>query len=347
MAEADPWLRILLRCQVTHAPLDDPAKGTRCAHQAVCNFKNLCHRKKCPIAGCAAVWYPHRVTRDEALKAIIERAPPGTQVVWIHSETSECTFQAPASTERDVIDVAGAEDRLASAPAEVKSEEDGQADACCICLDDDGSMQDKGLIVFCGDCNLGFHEECYGIRGKIPDGDWLCEACDISPGVVPRCVACPEQNGGLKRTADGKGFAHCICVAHIPELFYSENSERGKPTVFGAVAGFDRVNEARRKYRCGLCSDPLKADQGIKVICGYKSCMNAFHPMCAFRAGLEEHEQKIQEGRPVYAFHCKEDKHDRKVKKVRRVPVQAGASLRITQLSDKRLIDFGWAALEP
>ena len=77
MAEADPWLRILLRCQVTHAPLDDPAKGTRCAHQAVCNFKNLCHRKKCPIAGCAAVWYPHRVTRDEALKAIIERARDG------------------------------------------------------------------------------------------------------------------------------------------------------------------------------------------------------------------------------------------------------------------------------
>jgi hypothetical protein len=353
MAEVDPWQRILLRCKVTHARLDDPAKGVGCTHQAVCNFKNLCHRKRCPIAGCAAVWQRQRVKREEELRSFIASAPSGTEVVWRHSDTGKYTFVRPNLSERDVIDVDAPNDdesqpsAQAAVKQEANTENDGLTDACCVCQDTDGSTQAKGLIVFCDGCDQGFHEECYGIRGKIPDGGWLCEGCEeraITPGMVPRCVACPNLQGGLKRTADGTGFAHCICVVHIPELFYSENSETGAPSVFGAVAGYDRVDEARRKYRCVLCEDPVKADQGIKVICGHRSCMNAFHPTCALNAGLDEHEKADRNGRVQQYFHCKEDKHDRRQKLVRRAPIQAGAGLKITQLFDKRPIEVGWAA---
>eukprot|EP00966_Prymnesium_polylepis_P153148 3537764-Prymnesium_polylepis.1 len=93
-AAQQPCVRIDLQCRVTHAPLVDPAKGASCIHQAICNYKNLCHRKKCPIASCGAVWHRHRVTRDEKLKAIVESAPPGAKTLWI-LESGEHTFVEP------------------------------------------------------------------------------------------------------------------------------------------------------------------------------------------------------------------------------------------------------------
>ena len=55
-AERDRQRHNLLRCRLSHKPLNDPARGDACTHPALCNYADLrayvSRAKRCPIVGC-------------------------------------------------------------------------------------------------------------------------------------------------------------------------------------------------------------------------------------------------------------------------------------------------------
>jgi hypothetical protein len=56
-----------------------------------------------------------------------------------------------------------------------KKERAGDADSCSMC--GSSASAKPNLIMYCDDCNLAVHQQCYGVRA-LPRGDWFCKQCD-------------------------------------------------------------------------------------------------------------------------------------------------------------------------
>lgn len=143
---------------------------------------------------------------------------------------------------------------------------------CAIC--DDGECENSNAIVFCDGCNLAVHQDCYGIP-YIPEGQWLCRKCTVSPDRAVSCVLCPNEGGAFKQTTHGK-WAHLLCAMWIPEAGVS-NSVYMEP-----IDSIERIPKARWKLQCYLC----RHRHGACIQCDNKACFTAFHVTCARKAGL-------------------------------------------------------------
>lgn len=189
--------------------------------------------------------------------------------------------------------------RVPIKPVNVTLGEDGEPIAdgsedieCAIC--DDGECENSNAIVFCDGCNLAVHQgeatqrciarqttdpycllaDCYGIP-YIPEGQWLCRKCTVSPDRAVSCVLCPHEGGAFKQTTQGK-WAHLLCAMWIPETGVSN------PVYMEPIDSVERIPKARWKLQCYLC----KYRMGACIQCDNKNCFTAFHVTCARRAGL-------------------------------------------------------------
>ncbi|KAH8549951.1 PHD-zinc-finger like domain-containing protein [Umbelopsis sp. PMI_123] len=144
--------------------------------------------------------------------------------------------------------------------------------ACAIC--DDGECENSNAIVFCDGCNLAVHQDCYGIP-YIPEGQWLCRKCMVSPEIPVSCLFCPNEGGAFKQTNTNK-WAHLLCAIWIPEVGVS-NSVYMEP-----IDNIENIPKSRWKLSCYVC----RQRTGACIQCDNKHCFTAFHVTCARKAKL-------------------------------------------------------------
>ncbi|RXK35381.1 hypothetical protein M231_07371 [Tremella mesenterica] len=143
---------------------------------------------------------------------------------------------------------------------------------CAVC--DDGEGENSNAIVFCDGCNLAVHQDCYGVP-YIPEGQWLCRKCTVSPENPVSCLFCPNEGGAFKQTTTGH-WAHLLCAIWIPELIV------GNPIYMEPVDGVETIPKNRWKLTCSLCREKV----GACIQCADRSCFVAFHVTCARQHGL-------------------------------------------------------------
>ncbi|CAO3575867.1 unnamed protein product [Absidia cylindrospora] len=143
---------------------------------------------------------------------------------------------------------------------------------CAIC--EDGECENSNAIVFCDGCNLAVHQDCYGVP-YIPEGQWLCRKCMVSPDKPVSCLFCPNEGGAFKQTNTNK-WGHLLCAIWIPEIGIS-NGIYMEP-----IDNIDSIPKSRWKLTCYIC----KKRNGACIQCDNKHCFTAFHVTCARWARL-------------------------------------------------------------
>ncbi|KAG8852961.1 nuA3 HAT complex component nto1 [Tulasnella sp. 330] len=146
---------------------------------------------------------------------------------------------------------------------------------CSIC--DDGEAENSNAILFCDGCNLAVHQECYGVP-YIPEGQWLCRKCTVSPENPVSCMLCPNEGGAFKQTNQGQ-WAHLLCAIWIPEVTVSNQF------IMEPIESIENIPKNRWKLptkHCSLC----KERRGACIQCDVKTCFAAFHVTCARRSKL-------------------------------------------------------------
>ncbi|KIJ65462.1 hypothetical protein HYDPIDRAFT_88395 [Hydnomerulius pinastri MD-312] len=167
---------------------------------------------------------------------------------------------------------------------------------CAICDDSEG--ENSNAIVFCDGCNLAVHQEtdCYGVP-YIPEGQWLCRKCTVSPENPVSCILCPNEGGAFKQTVLGD-WAHLLCAIWIPETRVSNE------VFMEPITGSDKIPKQRWKLKCSICG----IREGACIQCTKTSCFLAFHTTCARKEKLLMPMKSTQGSEPV-TLTCYCEKH--------------------------------------
>ncbi|KAH7890921.1 PHD-zinc-finger like domain-containing protein [Phlebopus sp. FC_14] len=167
---------------------------------------------------------------------------------------------------------------------------------CAICDDSEG--ENSNAIVFCDGCNLAVHQgaDCYGVP-YIPEGQWLCRKCTVSPENPVSCILCPNEGGAFKQTVLGD-WAHLLCAIWIPETRVANE------VFMEPITGSDKIPKQRWKLKCSICG----IREGACIQCTKTSCFLAFHTTCARREKLLMPMKSTQGTEPV-TLTCYCEKH--------------------------------------
>lgn len=153
----------------------------------------------------------------------------------------------------------------------VKNNSNNQESYCEICNDEECNV--GNVIVYCDMCNIGVHQECYGIP-YIPDGAWICQRCIASPSNTIKCFVCPNTFGVMKQT-ENQQWCHMICALWISDITFSNS-------VFLEPIDTCNLVQDRFKLVCYLCNNK----HGACIQCMHNSCYLAMHVSCAQAYGL-------------------------------------------------------------
>ncbi|KDR80942.1 hypothetical protein GALMADRAFT_241500 [Galerina marginata CBS 339.88] len=165
---------------------------------------------------------------------------------------------------------------------------------CAICDDSEG--ENSNAIVFCDGCNLAVHQDCYGVP-YIPEGQWLCRKCTVSPENPVSCYLCPNEGGAFKQTTHGE-WVHLLCAIWIPETRVANE------VFMEPVTGVERISKQRWKLRCSVC----EVREGACIQCTKPSCFVAFHATCARKEKLLMPMKSAQGAEPA-SLTCFCDRH--------------------------------------
>ncbi|KAJ7065346.1 bromodomain and PHD finger-containing protein 3 [Mycena amicta] len=156
---------------------------------------------------------------------------------------------------------------------------------CAIC--DDAEGENSNAIVFCDGCNLAVHQDCYGVP-YIPEGQWLCRKCTVSPENPVSCILCPNEGGAFKQTTQGQ-WIHLLCAIWVPETRVSNDA------FMEPIIGVDAISKSRWKLRCSIC----QTRGGACIQCAKPHCFLAFHVSCARKDKLLLPMKSTQGGEPA------------------------------------------------
>ncbi|KAJ7281986.1 bromodomain and PHD finger-containing protein 3, partial [Mycena rebaudengoi] len=165
---------------------------------------------------------------------------------------------------------------------------------CAICDDSEG--ENSNAIVFCDGCNLAVHQDCYGVP-YIPEGQWLCRKCTVSPENPVGCILCPNEGGAFKQTTQGD-WIHLLCAIWVPETRVAND------VFMEPITGVERISKQRWKLRCHIC----ETREGACIQCAKQSCFLAFHVTCARKDKLLLPMKSAQGSEPG-ALTCFCDRH--------------------------------------
>uniref|UniRef100_A0A0K0DBU9 PHD-type domain-containing protein n=1 Tax=Angiostrongylus cantonensis TaxID=6313 RepID=A0A0K0DBU9_ANGCA len=149
-------------------------------------------------------------------------------------------------------------------------------DVCCVC--GDGDVNNVNQIIYCDMCNIAVHQDCYGVP-YIPEGQWLCRRCKLSPSAHVECCLCPNTSGAFKQTSDGR-WAHVICAIWLNEVHF------GNLVFLEPIEGVDASLERRCKLKCLVSVTLFRKKMGACLQCSTRSCLKAFHVTCAQQSGM-------------------------------------------------------------
>lgn len=165
---------------------------------------------------------------------------------------------------------------------------------CAICDDPEG--ENSNAIVFCDGCNLAVHQDCYGVP-YIPEGQWLCRKCTVSPENPVECILCPNEGGAFKQTVHGD-WVHLLCAIWVPETRVAND------VFMEPITGVEKISKQRWKLKCSVC----EIREGACIQCAKTSCFLAFHTTCARREKLLLPMKSAHGSEPV-TLTCYCDKH--------------------------------------
>ncbi|KAH7293041.1 hypothetical protein KP509_28G009100 [Ceratopteris richardii] len=141
---------------------------------------------------------------------------------------------------------------------------------CAVC----GWVEDYeyNQILVCNRCQIGVHEECYGVKASETGGSFICRACESSEK-DKECCLCPVRGGALKPSVIPDLWVHVYCAWFMKGIFFRDISK------MEPAEGILSMDMSKFKQQCVIC----KQYHGACIGCW--ECDTTFHATCALRAG--------------------------------------------------------------